>query len=271
MPRDIARLLFSPKPYGGSVTKASNAPSVGKTSFALALARNLLFAKCPVFFVSLEQGRAELAERLLSAEASIDSARLRRPSRMLPQEWIDLVSARDGLRSERMWIADQPAQSVASISANTRRYRLREKIGVVMIDYLQLIDPENRRIPRHEQVGAITHRLKGLARELGIPVVLLAQLNRGTEARSDARPKLADIRESGDVEQDADVVVLLHNPTPPVGSSLRPWERILAIEVAKNRNGPTGIICLRHDRSRMRFHPWDTTPNAFGSSGEIVE
>ncbi|TXH55570.1 MAG: replicative DNA helicase, partial [Desulfurellales bacterium] len=118
-------------------------------------------------------------------------------------------------------------------------------LACVVIDYLQIMEPEDRRIPRHEQVAGISRRLKALARELEVPLVALAQLSRAVESRADQRPRLADLRESGSLEQDADTVILLHRPEEQ--------PEILEFDVAKQRNGPTGRVGFRFDRARMRL------------------
>src|SRR5207237_2894482 len=127
------------------------------------------------------------------------------------------------------------------IAANARRLKLRQDIRLVIVDYLQLIDPDNRRDSRQEQVAAISRRLKFLARELEIPVMALAQVNRSSEDRQDHRPRLSDLRESGAIEQDADTVLMLHRPARFDKAS---EDNILEVHVAKQRNGPTGGITL---------------------------
>jgi len=130
------------------------------------------------------------------------------------------------------------------IAANARRLKRRDNLGLVIIDYLQLIEPESRRDLRQEQVAGISRRLKQLAREVGIPVVAMAQLNRGSEEH--ARPRLSDLRESGAIEQDADTVILLYRPDPA-------QESVVRASVAKQRNGPTGEVELYFDKTHMRF------------------
>ena len=127
------------------------------------------------------------------------------------------------------------------IAANARRLKIRNQIRLVVIDYLQLIDPENRRDPRQEQVAQISRRLKHLARELEIPVMALAQVNRSCEDRQDHRPRLADLRESGSIEQDADTCLMLHRPGRFDGGQ---EDNIIEVIVAKQRNGPTGDVTL---------------------------
>jgi replicative DNA helicase len=220
-------------------------PSIGKTSFALALAHNLAVEKeTPVFFASLEQLAEELAERLGCIVAEVDSSSLRRgkPTRHEPEVFGEALSL---LETRQVWIDDCSAQTVLRIAANARRLKARHGFRAVFIDYLGLIEPEDRRVNRAEQIGAITRRLKGLAKELQLPVVALAQLNRELESRKDDRPKLSDLRDSGSQEQDADTVILLHRPST--------FSATLDLIVAKQRNGPTGDLTLRFKRECYRF------------------
>jgi replicative DNA helicase len=225
-------------------------PSVGKTSFALNLARNIAVDEAqPAFFVSLEQSRIELAERLLCCQARVDSHKLRKGS-LNSDDMERLIEAGGVLRNARLFIDDTPGQGMLRIAANARRLKLRHHIKLVVIDYLQLIEPENRKDPRQEQVAQISRRLKFLARELNIPVVALAQVNRSSEDRQDHRPRLADLRESGAIEQDADTVMLLHRPDRyEPGQN----EGVTEVIIAKQRNGPTGEITLAYVKQFMRF------------------
>ena len=225
-------------------------PSVGKTAFALALIRNIAVdGHHPVFFASLEQSRIELAERLLSCQARVESHKLRRGN-LSSEDMSKLIAAGGVLRNAPVFIDDTPGQSLLRIGANARRLKLKHKLKMVVIDYLQLIEPENRRDPRQEQVAQISRRLKHLARELEIPVVALAQVNRASEDRQDHRPRLADLRESGSIEADADTVMMLHRP-----DRYEPGQREGEIEViiAKQRNGPTGEIVLSYVKPFFLF------------------
>jgi replicative DNA helicase len=225
-------------------------PSVGKTGYALNIARHIAVEEGhPVFFVSLEMSRVELAERLLCCQARVDSHRLRKGT--LGAEDMDkLIAAGGTLRRAKLFIDDSPAQGMLRIAANARRLKLREGIRLVVIDYLQLIEPENRRDPRQEQVAQTSRRLKFLAKELDIPVMALAQVNRASEDRQDHRPRLADLRESGSIEQDADTVLMLHRP-----EMYEPGQHEGTVEliIAKQRNGPTGEITLTFLKQFMRF------------------
>ncbi len=224
-------------------------PSVGKTALSLALARNASRSGL-VFFASLEQPGIDLADRLLAADANLDGQRIRKGD-LAPDEWTRLGAARDRLAALPLVFDEAPAQSVLRIGANARRLK-RQGLRLVVADYLQLIQPADPRARRHEQVGDDARRLKVLARELQIPVVCLAQLNREVENRPGGKPRLSDLRDSGEIEQHADVVILLHRPADEPGS-------VEAI-VAKQRNGPTDSVLLRFDRSRLRFEDAAASP-----------
>ncbi len=231
-------------------------PSVGKTAFALNVVRHAIVEeRQPVFFVSLEMSRLELAERLLCCQGRVDSHRLRKGT-LDSSEIQKLMSAGDTLRGNatagwvKLFIDDSPAQSMLRISANARRLKLRHDIKLVVIDYLQLIEPENRRDPRQEQVAQISRRLKFLAKELQLPVIALAQVNRASEDRQDHKPRLSDLRESGSIEQDADTVMLLHRPGKFDGGQ---EDNVLEIIIAKQRNGPTGEITLAYLKQFMKY------------------
>jgi replicative DNA helicase len=230
-------------------------PSVGKTSFALNVVRNVIVGDHniegkPVFFVSLEQSRLELAERLLCCQAKVDSHRVRK-GHLDSGEIAKLISGAEILRSGKLFIDDSPGQNMLRIAANARRLKLRHNIELVVIDYLQLIDPDNsKRDSRQEQVASISRRLKFLARELNIPVIALSQLNRKPEDRTDRTPRLSDLRESGSIEQDADSVLLLHRPEVD-----EPGKEVGIVEIIleKQRNGPIGKVTLTYLKQFMRF------------------
>jgi replicative DNA helicase len=225
-------------------------PSVGKTAFSLNLVRNVVVdERKPVFFVSLEQSRVELAERLLCCQAKVDSHRLRKGT--LSSEDIEkLMEAGGVLGGAKLFIDDTAGQGMLRIAANARRLKQRHGIKLVVIDYLQLIEPDNRRDPRQEQVAQISRRLKNLAKDLEIPVVALAQVNRASEDRQDHRPRLSDLRESGSIEADADTVMLLHRPDRYEPGQ---HEGVIEVIIGKQRNGPTGEITLAYLKQFMRY------------------
>lgn len=231
-------------------------PSVGKTAFALNVVRHAAVEDhVPVFFVSLEMARIEIAERLLACQARVDSFKIRKGA-LNADDISRLMSAGDALRGNprqghvKLFIDDTPSQTMLRIAANARRLKQRHGLQLVVIDYLQLIEPENRRDPRQEQVAQISRRLKFLARELLIPVIALAQVNRASEDRQDHRPRLSDLRESGSIEQDADTVMMLHRPGR-VDKSVE--DNTLEVIVEKQRNGPTGAVTLTYIKQYMRY------------------
>jgi replicative DNA helicase len=243
-------------------------PSVGKTAFALNIVRHVIVEeRMPVFFVSLEMARIELAERLLACQSRVDSFKLRKgtlnadDSQKLMEAGSKLKgTARDPVR---LFIDDTPSQTMLRIAANARRIKQKHGLRMVVIDYLQLIEPENRRDPRQEQVAQISRRLKFLARELHIPVMALAQVNRASEDRQDHKPRLSDLRESGSLEQDADTVFILHRPGKFDGAE---EDNKLEVIIAKQRNGPTGEVTLAYLKQYMRYENYAADVSGFGGS-----
>lgn len=226
-------------------------PSVGKTAITLNIMRNVAVDyDQPVFYASLEQSRVELAERLLCCEAKVDSQKLRK-NILSTEEHRLIVDAGSRLSQAKIFIDDSPGQNMIRIAANARRLKLKHDIKLIVIDYLQLVEPDNRKDSRQEQVAAISRRMKFLAKELKIPVIACAQLNRGVENRTEAEPRLSDLRESGSIEQDADTVMLLHRPKDP--QTGLDAEGVLDVIIGKQRNGPVGKLTLAHIKQHMRF------------------
>ena len=188
-------------------------PSMGKTALALNICEHVICElKKAVLFVSLEMGELELVDRLLSSRARVDGYKLKTGKGLGQQDMIQLGQAYTELQRTAMSIDSTPARNMLQITANARRLKLRQDLGMIVVDYIQLIDAEESRDSRQEQIAKISRRLKQLARELKIPVIALSQLNRAVENREDRRPRMADLRESGAIEQDADLVLLLHRP-----------------------------------------------------------
>jgi replicative DNA helicase len=225
-------------------------PSVGKTAFGLNVARHAIVNNIPVFMVSLEMSKHELSARLLCDHGQIDSYRYRK-ARLTDAEALAVSQAANELRDKQLHIDDQANQTMLRIAANARRLKHRHGIRLVIVDYLQLIEPEDRRVPRHEQVAAVSRRLKQLARELKLPIVVMAQLNRVSDESEE--PRLADLRESGAIEQDADVVLMLYKPQ-------KDNPRMVAVKIAKNRNGPRDTVPLTFAAEYMRFENYDSLP-----------
>src|SRR6185312_11127335 len=223
----------------GQLVVLAARPSMGKTALALNICEHAAtLGKTPVLFVSLEMGHMEIAERLLCARSRVDGYKLRTGMSLGSREIGQLTKAWNELiKDAQIFIDDTPARNMLQITASARRLRLRNQIGLIVVDYIQLVDSEDSRDSRQEQIAKISRRLKTLARELGVPVIALSQLNRAVESREDRRPRMADLRESGAIEQDADIVLLLHRPEY-YDANDQPG--IAELIVAKNRNGATG-------------------------------
>jgi replicative DNA helicase len=225
-------------------------PSMGKTALACNWAVNIATTtNRGVLFFSLEQSRLELAERFLCIRSQINGHKLR--SGDLDEEERDkLMKASQELSEIPLFIDDKPGRTVGQMGAIARRLKRQNDIGLMIIDYLQFVEPEDRKAPREQQIALITRRLKNIGKELGIPVIALAQLNRGVEMREDKRPRLADLRESGAIEQDADLVTFLHRP-----DAYDPTDQpgVAEVIIAKHRSGPTGIVPLTWRAEIMRF------------------
>jgi replicative DNA helicase len=250
-------------------------PSVGKTAFALNIVRNIITSHHhkhdsppAMLLVSLEMSRIELAERLLCCQSRVDSHKLRK-GHLSSDDISKLMEAGDVLNKARLYLDDTPSRSMIQIAATARRlHKKHEKDGglrLVVIDYLQLIEPENRRDPRQEQVAQVSRRLKFLARELNIPGIAMAQVNRASEDRQDHKPRLADLRESGSIEQDADTVMMLHRPGKFDGTQ---EDNILEVIIAKQRNGPTGEVSLTWHKEYNRYENY--IPDVGYSGGDGV-
>jgi len=217
-------------------------PSMGKTSFAINIAQNAAIqSNVPVAIFSLEMSRDQLAQRMLSSEANIELQKIRSGD-LSEEDWIKLVHAATPLSQAPIFIDDTPGISVMEVRSKARRLKMEHGLGLLVIDYLQLMSGRGRAESRQQEVSEISRSLKALARELDVPVVALSQLSRGPEARQDHRPMLSDLRESGAIEQDADVVVFLYRDEYYNPDSEK--KNIAEAIIAKQRNGPTGTIEL---------------------------
>jgi replicative DNA helicase len=227
-------------------------PAMGKTAFALGMAAHAaMTANRPVLFFSLEMSRLELSQRLLCSEARVDSSRVRN-GKLDDNDWSRITSAVGRLAEAPIWLDDNPNVSIMEIRGKARR--LRSKIGdlgLVVVDYIQLMTGRTSAESRQVEVAEISRGLKILARELHCPVVALAQLNRSLEQRADKRPMLSDLRESGALEQDADVVMFLYRDE--IYNPESPDQGTAEVLVAKHRSGPTGVSKLAFLSHYTRF------------------
>ncbi len=232
-------------------------PSMGKTALALTLARNAAVDhKVPVGIFSLEMATIQLIIRMLCAEGRLN-AHLVRTGKLPSEEGIKLSKNAHKLIESPLYIDDTPAQTVLEIRAKARRLKAEKNIGMIVIDYLQLMQGPSNSESREREISHISRSLKSLAKELNIPVIALAQLNRAVETRNDKRPQLSDLRESGSIEQDADVVLFLNRPEyygiknfMDDGTST---EGVAEVIIGKQRNGPTGDIRLAFIKEYARF------------------
>ncbi|NNG67170.1 replicative DNA helicase [Caldanaerobacter subterraneus] len=217
-------------------------PSMGKTSFALNIAQNAaLLTGLPVAIFSLEMSKEQLVTRLICSTANIDSQKLR-TGNLDEEDWMKLAAAMTPLSKAPIYIDDTPGVTVMDIRAKARRLKLEKGLGLVMIDYLQLMQGRGRAENRQQEISEISRSLKSLARELNVPVITLSQLSRAPETRSDHRPVLSDLRESGAIEQDADIVMFLYRDDYYHKDSEK--KNIAEVIIAKHRNGPTGVVEL---------------------------
>jgi replicative DNA helicase len=243
-------------------------PSMGKTAIALNLAEQVAFGgspynekgpKTPVAIFSLEMSRQAIVQRLLCAHAGVDSQRMRR-NMLGHDEFKRLIDSCNQLSEAPIYIDDTPGLSVMHLRAKARRLKQQHGIRCIFVDYLQLLTaPGSSREGRQQEVSAISRGIKALARELDLPIICLSQLNREAESREGHKPRMADLRESGSIEQDADTIMLLHreeyyHQSEPNWASENP-EKVGVTEliIAKQRNGPTGTVELAWDSKTTRF------------------
>ena len=237
---DLDRVLSGIAP--ASLVVVGARPAMGKTAFALSIAANMARDAQNVIVFSLEMSREEISERLMAADARVDTSRMRN-GELEAEDWRRITLAAGRLGSAPIWVDDNPGLTVTEIRAKARRLHQRQGgLGLIVVDYLQLLsgraDAENRQV----EVAEMSRSLKLLARELNTPVLALSQLSRNLEQRADKRPMLADLRESGSIEQDADVVMFIYRDE--IYRPDTPDRGMAEIIVSKHRNGPTGTARL---------------------------
>ncbi|MFZ0368179.1 MAG: replicative DNA helicase, partial [Halobacillus sp.] len=227
-------------------------PSMGKTAFALNIAQNVaVHTEENVAIFSLEMGADQLVSRMLCAEGNIDAQRLR-TGHMEAEDWNKLTMAMGSLSNAGIYIDDTPGIRVSEIRSKCRRLKQEHGLGMILIDYLQLIQGSaNSKENRQQEVSEISRSLKGLARELNVPLIALSQLSRGVESRQDKRPMMSDLRESGSIEQDADIVGFLYRDDYYDQESEN--QNIIEIIISKQRNGPVGNVELAFVKEYNKF------------------
>ena len=232
-------------------------PSMGKTAFTLNIAANVgVRQKKTVAFFSLEMSQEQLVQRLLCQIARIDSQKLRTGQLNSDQEWTSLTNACDKLYESPIYIDDTPGISVAEMRSKARRLKSEHGLDLIIVDYLQLMQGRNAE-SRQQEISEISRSLKALARELKVPLIALSQLSRSVESRQDKRPMLSDLRESGALEQDADIVSFLYREDYYDKETEN--QHITEVILAKHRNGPVGAIKLYFKGEFTLFLNLDTT------------
>lgn len=226
-------------------------PSMGKSALAISMGENAAHMfKRGVAFFSLEMSKEQLVQRMLCSQARVDAHKLR-SGYLSPSDWPKLTAAAGKLSESKIFVDDTPAISILELRAKARRLKANYDIDLIILDYLQLMRSSVASDSRQQEISEISRSLKALARELNVPIIALSQLSRAVESRQDHKPQLSDLRESGAIEQDADVVVLLireeyYNPTEEN-------KGIADVIIAKQRNGPTGTMKLAFIKEYMRF------------------
>ena len=244
--------------HGGQLIIVAARPALGKSTLALDFARSAsIHHDMPSIFFSLEMGRSEIAMRLLAAEASVPLQSMRKGT-VDARDWTTIAQTRGRINDAPLYIDDSPNMTLVEIRAKCRRLKQRVGLKMVIIDYLQLMTSGKRVESRQQEVSEFSRALKLLAKELQVPVIALSQLNRGPEQRADKMPAISDLRESGSLEQDADMVILLHRESAYEKDNPRAGEADLI--VAKHRNGPTRTVTVAFHGHYSRFA--DMVPGA---------
>lgn len=257
--------------HSGELIILAARPSMGKTALAMNIGEYVsITQQLPVLFVSLEMSGIELADRMLCSLARVNGHRLRNGT-ISSDDRERLIRKANEISQAPLFVDDSPSRTVSEIAAAARRIKRREgSLGLIVIDYLQLIEPDNSRDPRQEQVAKIARRLKGIARELEVPLLCLSQLNRQAEDSKDHRPRLSHLRESGAIEQDADVVMFVHREEYyHRGDERAQFAGQAEIIISKQRNGPIGDVELTWEADFTRFS--DRAPERHNEFDDYAE
>lgn len=234
----------------GDLIVLAGRPSMGKTAFALPLAAYAANTKVTVGMFSLEMSAEQLSLRLLSAESGIPHHHIRNAT-ITSDEWIELTHVAARLAEMKLFIDDTAGLTIAELRKKARKLKMEHNLGLLVIDYLQLIYTDRKHENRHQEVSEISRSLKGLAKELNIPIVALSQLSRAVDGRMDKRPMLSDLRESGAIEQDADLIMFLYRDVVYNPETENP--ALAELIVGKQRNGPTGTVYLNFLKDLTKF------------------
>ena len=242
--------LMSSGFQGGDLVILAARPSMGKTALSLSIANNAAFSGATVGFFSLEMSAEQLTLRMLSAESGISHHNIRNAT-STSDEWVELTNVAAKLANMKLFIDDTAMLSVMELRAKARKLKIEHNLQFLIIDYLQLLHSKKRHENRHQEVSEISRSLKGLAKELNIPILALSQLSRAVDSRMDKRPMLSDLRESGAIEQDADLIIFLYRDVVYNQDTENP--ELSELIVGKQRNGPTGTVYLNFIRELTKF------------------
>jgi len=253
----------------GELVIVAARPSMGKTALGLSIAEHIAIdEQIPVAFFSMEMSREQIARRILCSRGKVDSQKVRR-NRLNDRELTALRDVAGDLEEKPFFVDDTPGMTVMELRAKARRLALVYQVQCIIVDYLQLMsDPVSGRESRQHEIATISRGLKALARELNVPIIALAQLNRNPEGREGNRPRMSDLRESGAIEQDADTIILLHREEYYLKDKkdekslnlMEQYRGMAELIVAKQRNGPTGTVKLTFVQSSTRFEPYTVAP-----------
>lgn len=241
-------------------------PSMGKTALAMSMVQSAAIAnekKIPVAVFSLEMSMEQLALRMLCSIGRVDSQRIR-TGRLQKRDWPNLTRATGMLSEANIFIDDTPGLTVLEMRAKARRLKSENDIGLVVIDYLQLMQGRSNIENRAQEISEISRSLKAMAKELDVPVIALSQLNRSLESRPDKRPKLSDLRESGAIEQDADVIIFIYRDEVYRPAEDNPNKGMAEVIVGKQRNGPIGTVRLTFLAEYTSFETYTSIPEPMG-------
>lgn len=235
----------------GQLVIVAARPSVGKTAFALNVADHVTNQGETVAFFSLEMTRRELTQRLLALRAAVSVAEMR-SGKLAESQWSRITSCQGKADGQRLFLIDRSAIGVPYVRAAARKIKRKHGLSLIVVDYLGLMRGEGQN--RTQEIGSLSRGLKALAKELHVPIIALAQLNRATETRQDRRPQLSDLRDSGEVEQDADIVAMLHREE--LHNHAPEWKGLAELIIRKNRNGRLGDVVLQYRGEHMRFEQY---------------
>jgi replicative DNA helicase len=241
----------------GEVIVIAGRPGMGKTSLALSIGEHVADKHdAPVGVMSMEMPKLQVNNRRASMHSKVPLHKIRRPERMSDNDWSQFTAAIERMRRLPVHVTDQSAMNINQVRAKARALKRKSGLRVLVIDYIGLMDGTDRKANRATQLGEVSRGIKALAKELGITVLLLAQLNREVEKRTNNRPILADLRECGDIEQDADVILFVHRPIVAKPDLMPEWKYYAEIIIAKQRDGETADVIAQYIGERTQFSDW---------------